>query len=145
MYLLIYLTHFQEPLRKKRCPPFSCRMTSGLPSAVRETEFHLEQEQPTGHKLNYLETPLYIKKFRTINSEPFKDTYIYTCTCSSFVLCQISFQIFRYMQITVKPQNERVLYLHTLPLINKQTCYHDPFDSINWKGMMTEIVPLPIL
>lgn len=77
MYLLIYLTHFQEPLRKKRCPPFSCRMTSGLPSAVRETEFHLQQEQPTGHKLNYLETPLYIKKFRTINSESFKDTYIY--------------------------------------------------------------------
>lgn len=49
------------------------------------------------------------------------------------------------MQITVKPQNERVLYLHTLPLINKQACYHDPFDSINWKGMMTEIVPLPIM
>lgn len=49
------------------------------------------------------------------------------------------------MQITVKPQIERVLYLHTLPLINKQACYHDPFDSINWKGMMTEIVPLPIM
>lgn len=83
---MIYLTHSQEPLRIKRCPPFSCRTTSGLPSAVRETEFHLEQEQPTGHKLNYLETPLYIKKFRTINSESFKDTYIH-------VLAQVLFYV----------------------------------------------------
>lgn len=73
---MIYLTHSQEPLRRRKCPPFSCRRTSGLPSAERETEFHLEQEQLTGPKLNYFETPLYIKKLRKINSESFKPTYI---------------------------------------------------------------------
>lgn len=56
----IYLTHSQEPLRRKRCPPFSCRTTSGLPSSETETDFHLKQEQPTGHRLDFFETPLYI-------------------------------------------------------------------------------------
>lgn len=47
----------------------------------------------------------------------------------------LNFQIFCYMQITGKPhlKNEKVLYLHTFPLANKQACYHDPFN-FNGRG-----------